>query len=94
MTVTQLEETSTLPDTKEFIDTVFFQSLSSVNSQLVKLDTEEITMKQFRQFILEQRVWFAEQVVDYCHDLTLKSTRMEESLLSIGKELLEMHNND
>ncbi len=92
MTVT--ETIQIRPDTKIFIDETFFQSLSLVNVQLDKLDKEEIDMKQFRNFILEQRVWFAEQVVSHCQYLSLHATSMEHTLLSIGKELLEIRDND
>ena len=79
------------PETKTFIEETFFQSLDVLNLQLMKLEREEITMKQFRSFILEQRVWFAERVVQYYHDLSLKATQMEHALLSIGRKLLEIH---
>ena len=81
-------------ETKKFIDQTFFQSLSIVNVQLNKLDKEEIDLKQFRNFILEQRVWFAEQVISHYQELSLQANWMEEKLLSIGKELLEIRDND
>ena len=75
--------------TRKFIDHAFFQSLSRVNTELIKLDNEQITMKQFRAFILEQRVRFAEQVLQFVQDIIGRSIRMEKALLSIGKEILE-----
>jgi uncharacterized protein (DUF608 family) len=92
--MTETESIHMRPETKKFIDETFFQSLSLVNIQLKKLDTEEIDLKQFRNFILEQRVWFAEQVVNHYQDLSLQATWMEEKLLSIGKEVLEIRDND
>jgi hypothetical protein len=81
-------------ETKQFIETTFFHSLNSVNIKLNKLEKEEIDMKQFRQFILEQRVFLAEEVIKYYHEITLQNASMEESLLSIGKEVVEGENHD
>ena len=77
------------PNLKEFINSLFFASLEEINNQLVKLEKEEITMKELRNFILEQRVRFAEEVIKFYHDLSLRATEMEHSLLTIGKHLLE-----
>ncbi|MHA1112649.1 MAG: hypothetical protein ACTSRE_16260 [Promethearchaeota archaeon] len=92
--MTEIQSEQIRPETKEFIDETFFRSLKNVNNKLVKLESEEITLKQFRNFILEQRVWFAEQVVSHYHELSLQATCMEEKLLSIGKKLLENAKND
>jgi hypothetical protein len=92
--MTESEEFHLNDETKQFIETTFFHSLNSVNIQLNKLEKEEIDMKQFRQFILEQRVFLAERVIEYYHELSLQNTHMEETLLSIGKELVECKNHD
>ncbi|MBN2155469.1 MAG: hypothetical protein JW776_05465 [Candidatus Lokiarchaeota archaeon] len=87
MTEVSIEENR--PKIIEFIEATFFQSLNVLPNELVKLEREEITMKQFRAFILEQRVWFAERVLDYWNTTHNRETQLENTLLHIGKELQE-----